>query len=125
MFRSPRLRISGLFRCSSTPPEVVQLAHPARQGAIQNRSYRVTQKRFDLNQPCLCIIQSANCTGVVGLFLFCGSRCAQCRLLADSVEKVVPAVETNFLSAADAFSAVRHAGPRRLEQKLSATFFFA
>jgi hypothetical protein len=31
----------------------------------------------------------------------------------------------NFLRAPDAFNAVRHGGPRRLEQKLSATFSFA
>jgi hypothetical protein len=46
-------------------------------------------------------------------------------LRADSVEKVLAAVETTFLRAADAFNAVRHGGPRRLEQKLSATFFLA
>ena len=46
-------------------------------------------------------------------------------LLADSVEKVLAAVGTKFLRAADAFKAVRHGGPRRLEQKLSAIFFFA
>jgi hypothetical protein len=46
-------------------------------------------------------------------------------LLADSVEKVLAAVGTKFLRAADAFNAVRHGGPRRPEQKLSATFFFA
>ena len=44
---------------------------------------------------------------------------------ADSVEKVLAAVGTKFLKAADAFYAVRHGGPRRLEQKLSAIFFFA
>jgi hypothetical protein len=43
----------------------------------------------------------------------------------DSVEKVLAAVEAKFLRAADAFNAVRHGGPRRLEQKLSATFSFA
>jgi hypothetical protein len=46
-------------------------------------------------------------------------------LRADSVEKVLAAVGTKFLRAADAFKAVRHGGPRRLEQKLSAIFFFA
>jgi len=46
-------------------------------------------------------------------------------LLADSVEKVLAAVGTKFLRAADAFNAARRGGPRRLEQKLSATFFFA
>jgi hypothetical protein len=46
-------------------------------------------------------------------------------LLTDSVEKVLAAVGTKFLRAADAFNAVRHGGPRRLEKKLSATFFFA
>jgi hypothetical protein len=30
-----------------------------------------------------------------------------------------------LLRAADAFNAVRHGGPHRLEQNLSATFFFA
>jgi hypothetical protein len=45
--------------------------------------------------------------------------------VADSVEKVLAAVGTKFLRAADAFNAVRHGGPRRLEQKISATFFFA
>jgi hypothetical protein len=40
----------------------------------------------------------------------------------DSVEKVLAAVGTKFC---DAFNAVRHGGPHRLEQKLSATFFFA
>jgi hypothetical protein len=49
----------------------------------------------------------------------------QSLLLADSVEKVLAAVEAKFLRAADAFNAVRHGGPRRLEQKLSATFLFA
>jgi len=44
---------------------------------------------------------------------------------ADSVEKVLAAVGTKFLRAADAFNSVRYGGPRRLEQKLSATFFFA
>jgi hypothetical protein len=46
-------------------------------------------------------------------------------LRVDSVEKVLAAVGTKFLRAADAFKAVRHGGPRRLEQKLSAIFFFA
>ena len=46
-------------------------------------------------------------------------------LWADSVEKVLAAVGTKLLRAADAFNAIRHGGPRRLEQKLSATFFFA
>jgi hypothetical protein len=45
--------------------------------------------------------------------------------VADSIEKVFAAVGTKFLRAPDAFNAVRHGGPRRLEQKLSATFFFA
>jgi hypothetical protein len=45
--------------------------------------------------------------------------------MADSVEKVLAAVGTKFLRAADASNAVRHGGPRRLEEKLSATFFFA
>jgi hypothetical protein len=45
--------------------------------------------------------------------------------MVDSVEKVLAAVGTKFLRAADAFNAVRHGGPRRLEKKLSATFFFA
>jgi hypothetical protein len=45
--------------------------------------------------------------------------------VADSVEKVLAAVGTKFLRAADAFNAVRHGGPSRLEQILSATFFFA
>jgi hypothetical protein len=45
--------------------------------------------------------------------------------MADSVEKVLAAVGTKFLRAADAFKAVRHGGPRRFEQKLSATFLFA
>jgi hypothetical protein len=44
---------------------------------------------------------------------------------ADSVEKVLSAVGIQFLRAADAFNAVRHGGPHRLEQNLSATFFFA
>jgi hypothetical protein len=43
----------------------------------------------------------------------------------DSVEKVLAAVGTKFLRAANAFNAVRHGGPHRLEQNLSATFFFA
>jgi hypothetical protein len=46
-------------------------------------------------------------------------------LLADCVEKVLAAAGTSFLKAADAFHAVRHGGPRQLEQNLSATFFFA
>jgi len=46
-------------------------------------------------------------------------------LWVDSVEKVLTAVGTKFLRAADAFNAARRGGPRRLEQKLSATFFFA
>jgi hypothetical protein len=41
------------------------------------------------------------------------------------VEKVLAAVEANFLRAADASNAVRHGGPHQLEQNLSATFFFA
>jgi hypothetical protein len=48
----------------------------------------------------------------------------RCPHLADSAEKVLAAVGTKFLRAADAFNAVRHGGPRRFEQKLSATFFF-
>ena len=47
------------------------------------------------------------------------------RQLAGSVEKVLAAVGTKFLRAADAFNAMRHGGPPRLEQKLSATFFLA
>ena len=47
------------------------------------------------------------------------------RIWVDSVEKVFAAVGIKFLRAPDAFNAVRHGGPRRLEQKLSATFFFA
>ena len=39
---------------------------------------------------------------------------------AGSIE-VLAAVGTKFLRAADAFNAVRHGGPRRLEQILSAT----
>jgi hypothetical protein len=56
-----------------------------------------------------------------------GSRRPQlpCRLRVDPVEKVLAGVGTKFLRAADAFNAVRHGGPHRLEQKLSATFFFA
>ena len=50
---------------------------------------------------------------------------AMSALRGDSVEKVLAAVGTKFLRAADAFKAVRHGGPRRFEQKLSATFLFA
>jgi hypothetical protein len=45
--------------------------------------------------------------------------------LADSVEKVLAAVGTKFLRAADALNAVGYGGPQQLEQNLSATFFFA
>lgn len=47
------------------------------------------------------------------------------RLEADCVEKVLAAVEANFLRAADASSAVRYGGPHQLEQRLSASFYFA
>jgi hypothetical protein len=50
---------------------------------------------------------------------------SKCLLLADSVEKFLAAVGTKFLRAADAFNSVRYGGPSRLEQELSATFFFA
>jgi hypothetical protein len=43
---------------------------------------------------------------------------------ADSIEKVFCRRDKIFKSP-DAFNAVRHGGPRRLEQKFSATFFFA
>jgi hypothetical protein len=39
-------------------------------------------------------------------------------LRANSVEKILAAVEAKFLRAADAFNAVRHGGPHRLEQTL-------
>jgi hypothetical protein len=51
-------------------------------------------------------------------------RCNMSRRV-DSVEKVPAAVGPNFLRAAAAFYAVRHGGPRQLEQNLSATLFFA
>jgi hypothetical protein len=50
---------------------------------------------------------------------------AGCPRWVDSVEKVLSAVGIQFLRAADAFNAVRHGGPHRLERNLSATFFFA
>jgi hypothetical protein len=44
--------------------------------------------------------------------------------VANSVEKVLAAVGTKFLRAADAFKAVRHGGPRRFEPASFCENFF-